>query len=761
MSFSTFLRDQLAMADFGDWLVVIELLAPNGDVLPLYFSRHGTTIGSADITIDGDTIPAHTRFIKRLAAAPTWSQSLWTQGAILSRSFPNYGQLILNNRDGGLDYLHPRLGYVWVDRPIKVYFGEARGRAQRKLASTIGRTVNALLDRPSFTLSTVTVPVKGFESRFDQPTSSRVYRGTSYMLALAGVKAVDYGSPTEVDITGDMALEAWVFLSAGMTGTENATWGWIGGTNYPWRLVVEDDLHLRLDCTISGSVESVTSTATLDFFKAYHVAVDIDGRDVTFTIWNDDDQIETVESNVDAFSSATRDAQVGSTYKFGSADTSFAVWGDEMRVWSVVRTSAEHQSDRSREIPDGSIPSELVHYARMNDGTGSSVTDSAAAGINGTISGAGFATWLWAYEGTAELAGTPKPDLWGQRFGVNPILVAPNDNGYQLAAGSIEALDSLMAGGLDDYVYDGDAASYFNFITATVDDGHVLTYLPRGLFRLGSAPTLPLMASVRGYNTGGVTGYTATLAEIFRDIAEHRGPRLTYPDDFDGTSFDDFFDVTGGAIAGVYLPSPVNIADVNDLLARSGAGWWGYVRGSQRLHIERFAGPGAVATRTLDKRHMIDEPREIVWDKVSEVVVKYQKSDVALTEDQLAATINEPADAATAALKQRLMKEWLEERRGAASSTGRTITIETALYYQTDAAVLADYLYSMLSGEKRGWGLVLKPVGLELSMNDTVELGWADQFGGERLGLDDGDNYLVLTVNDERANGKVSAEVLS
>lgn len=763
MAFADFLRDPLAMADFGDWLADLYLLDPDGATETLHFSRHGTAIGNTGITVGDDTLAANTPYRKRILQAPTWAQSLWAQGAILSRSFPNYGTLVLNNRDGGLDAYHPARGYVWSQRRATCYFGRGRAHANAYLASTIGRTVDGVLGRPSFKLSTVEVPVLGNESKFDQPVSQRVYRGSSYMLELFGDRTITYGSaPASVAITGSLTAECWLWLEALPTTSRTTVWGW-DSTNVPWRIGFTTTGQIRVNATISGIATTLDSSLALSAKVPYHVAVVISGKDVTYYVWNDDTQTLTTETHTNVFSNATRDSNSGGSNAYvlrSASDATFKPWFDEARVWNVARTSDELASYRHKPIPDGAIPASCVHYARMDDGTGTSVTDSSATAANGTISGAGSSAWLWACEGTADLAGTPKPDVWGERFGVKPTLVGPFDNMYQVAgAGTIQAISAVFEGGFENYSYDGNASSLRSFITTAVSSGHALTYLARGLFKLGSSPSLPLACTVLGYKDG-TLGYVETAGDIVWDIAERTGPKLDLATDVDDDSRDDFNAATSDAVCGeaVYDSGTRNLMDLIDLFARSGAGWWGYVRGSRLLHIERYAGPAVTADHNFDRRHIIEEPREIEWNEIGQVVVKYQHNDVVLTDDQVSGSVVGTTE------QQRWQKEWLEERRtvpGADLSSLRVLEVQTALQNQVDAAALADYLYTTFTGRKRAWALVVKAVGLEVSMGDTCTISWTTWDGQTRLLLGGATKYIVLSVVDTRQQGRVALEVLS
>lgn len=757
MSFATFLADRAAVRDFGEWYIELYLKDPDGAEEIVRLSRHGTPTPASATTVGSDTFPASTLYTKRILEPPELTQSIWQEGRIGGRSLPSWGDALLHNRDGGLDQYRPKAGYTWAGQRCKVFFFD-----RRDLAGTVGKVFDGKLADPEYSLSTVAVKLRGREADFLQPLTTHRYRGSSYMLELSGVRDVDYGTGavaaavTAAGHTGSMTAEGWFWLDS-WAATDRLAWGWSGQS--PWGLVISSTRVLKLRVYVAGVSSDITSTITVPLLTPCHIAFTISGRDVTFYLWDDDAQTLTTDAQANAVSSATRDAPVsGALYRmFGVA--SQVVWHDEMRVWGgVARTSSELAT--YRHAPLATVPASCTHYAKMDDGTGTTVTDSSASAANGTIGGAGTSAWLWAYEGTAELAGTDKPDLWGQRAGIQPALVAPLHQGYQVAGGGpIESIDKVREGGNDGYTDDGDAASFRAFITATVVAGHRLTYLDRGLFRLGSAPTLPITADAKGYN-GGALGYVSSAANIIRDVITRRGPKLADPGDLDTTSFGTFDDLT--AIIGGPLPEHKTMADFLDFCAGSVGGWWGYVRAATQFHIERWTGPAGTADYDFDETDIVlgglDDftPQTLVY----EVVVRFRPADIALTEDQVAAAIKGTAD------WQQFTLPWQEAvatdhavREDNPGDASRQIIVYTGIFNRADAQAEADRLLALYRGIRGGGWVTLRASGLQATIGKTATFSLTTQAGVTRLGADGATKYSLLSVKDAMQAGEVAGEV--
>lgn len=763
MSFSDFLNDPRAVREFGEYWLILYLTDPNGVEEIVRISRHGTPSFASAITIAGDTIAADLPFAKRLLRAPEVTHTLWQPGSVGGPTFPAFGTAVLNNRDGGLDQYKPSAGYKWHNRRLVCYFFD-----RRDPANTGGKIFDGRMAQPSFSLGNVVVNLRGNESRFHVPLSQKRYRGSNYMLELNGDRTVSFGTPAAAITTGNMTVEGWLWINAAWNQNRKY-WGWFGGTTWPWVVYVNTDGTMRFSATIGGVEEILVTTAALSVGKPYHFAFVVSGRDVTFYLWDDDAQTLTVEPHANLFSSATRQGNTGCTYVVrAGSDATAQPWSDEFRVWNVARTQAELDAARFGEI--SVIPASLVHYPRFNDGTGTTVVDSSATAANGTISGGGTSTWLWAMEGATELAKTPKADLWGQQPGLPGVLVDPiGANGpsgptYQVAGGG--AMQSIVPReGGNAITVSSNAASYRAFILSAPAAGQAITYIARGLVKLGSQPTLPMSFDCEGYNDGAL-GYVWTAPTITRDIVTRRGPRLTDPGDLDTAAFTAYVTAVAGAVIGVYVADPTSgraLAEALDACARSGGlGYWGYDRGSLLFTAGRFIGPAVTSDHDYTKRHIVRgtlrerDIDSVIW----KVVVRFQPRVVTLSEDQVAAAVKGTAG------WQVHTQPWQEAEAGDEAlrddypdDASTLLIVETGVYTRAAAQALAQTIFDTVGGLKQGWSVSVAAVGEQLITGETVTLEFTNQLGAQRLGLDGATKLVALTTKDAPQRGEVSMEL--
>ena len=93
--FDLLLSDPYAARHYLVELAPYDVVA--GAVVNLYYSDHGFTTGPADA-------PAHRHFEARVVEALNFQRSMFRQGAIGGPSLPSFGEIRLNNADGGLDF---------------------------------------------------------------------------------------------------------------------------------------------------------------------------------------------------------------------------------------------------------------------------------------------------------------------------------------------------------------------------------------------------------------------------------------------------------------------------------------------------------------------------------------------------------------------------------------------------------------------------------------------------------------------------------
>jgi hypothetical protein len=753
VTYASFLADPAAVRDRGEWLCELYLKNPSGVEEILRFSRRGTATGLAAITIGSDTIPANTLFRKRVLKAPSLQQALWREAGILGASLPAFGAGSLSNRDGGLDQYRPVEGYQWAGCRCKWFLCD-----KDDIQGTIGKVFDGQLDSPRFGLKIpVEVPLRGREALFEEKLSERVFRGSSYWLELFGDRTVSYGAPAAVALTGSFTIEGWLWLDAMPTGGPGY-YGWFTGTK-PWTLLINSTGTFTLQGTFAGVTEARTSVAAMAVQKPYHWAISVAGATPTLLLWDDDAQTLTTEA-LAPFSGATRDAAAGGTQFWlrSAINATFKPWSDQMRVWNVARTAAEIAGDRFRPFVAGSVPTACVHCAALQDGTGTTVTDLSATAANGTISGPGTSAWIPSMEGGPDMAGSPKQDVCGRNFGVPAVLVDAVRNGYMVAGGGAVSSIASFEGGLG-HTMAAAAASYRAYATTTPAAGQALPYPARGLFRLGLSPTLPVAATVLGYN-GGPLGYVETVAGVIRDIVTRRGPKLADPAGLDTASFTALA-ATAPSVVGAVFPEPVTIREALDFFASGAQTSWGYARASTLFRVARFTGPSGTADHSFDQRHIIDITEAPATPVVYQVIVRYQRSLTVLSEDQVAASVK-----GTAAW-QRWTKEWLETppqtddaiRAAHPGSASVSLTFDTPLYHEAAANALAVSLLAILKGAHEPLLVTMRAPGFELTPGETLALGMTMQDGTVRLGLDGTRRFVLNSIEDNRQEGTVTAEV--
>lgn len=777
MSHADFLKDQIRVERYGSWWIELTITDPTGAPVTLRYARtahrEGTRNGFAQISLNGgaDTIAAHAAFENRIQTVPTITQSMWKEGSILSSSLPTYSLFSIKNGDRRLDQYSPKEGYVWAGGRIKEYFFDATD-----IPGTIAKVFDGRLGQPRYSLNPVVeVPVYGREEDFNRKLSSRVYRGTSYMLELFGDRTVSFGTPAAVGLTGNMTIEGWFWLDAAPT-TGRRVWGWGTGATFPWSFGITDTREVVMACTILGGLEFKVSAAKLTIQTPYHVSMVITGRDLRILLWDDDTQTLLTENYTNAFTSAARQAFTtgggGSGYLLKSdGDATFRPWFDELRVWNYARADQEIADDRHR--PLTSVPAACVHRLGCDDGTGTAVTDSSATAAHGTISGAGTSTWLWAQEGGAELAGTPKPDTIGHKFGMKPILVDPINKGYQAHWGSMKSVIAHEGG--NPLITDATSASFRAYlVSAAPTAGHAQPYLAKGLFKLPAAvPVLPISATIEGANDG-TAGYIESVSKVSRYFATERGRRLSDPSEIDTASYTTFqggFDPSIGFTN--YEANKTTIKQGMDLALQSAGGWWGFLQGSagagsDKLHVERYTGPAGVInflypTRTgLADQSQIVDIEELKNDIVIyEVEVRYHYNDVVHSEEQVAASVKGTTNW-TQWIRPYLYKAFTDESLKAIyqGSSGKRLIVETAIYSDADAVTLGKALLPLVKGYKVGYRVTLRPSARSALLGQTEGLAFTLKNGMIVMGLDGGDRYVIVTTVDKTQEGLVIHEVM-
>lgn len=171
------------------------------------------------------------------------------------------------------------------------------------------------------------------------------------------------------------------------------------------------------------------------------------------------------------------------------------------------------------------------------------------------------------YNGTAQLAGKPRPDCFGKCLNVSPVFLDPANLIYQFHRREAEAVDAVYDRGVA-LTFGADHADYATLVAATIAGGHYDTCLALGLIRLGSSPSL-VTADVRGDAAGSYIDTTSAIAQrLLTDYGSFDS------DDLDAPAWTAFATLSAGTI-GWYSSESIFISEALSEIIGGCCGWWG------------------------------------------------------------------------------------------------------------------------------------------------------------------------------------------
>lgn len=267
----------------------------------------------------------------------------------------------------------------------------------------------------------------------------------------------------------------------------------------------------------------------------------------------------------------------------------------ELRIWSGARSREDINATMNRALTGAEITAagaNLLLYAKLNEGTGTAVTNSGSVGsaADGTLTGG--PTWVHSGTGHAGLVGQKLPDLWGPVRGWEPELIDPVRSIYFLSSLPINALLRVDVGGLSNMVAESATTSLFTLLSSTPAAGkyRLCTVAGGTWLRLGSKPSRKLTVDVEGNAPGGT--YLENASQQVRYLVANRGlTPLTDPTDLDTDAFDDL-ETANDAPVGHGYRDDVSVAEVAGFALRT-VGAMGFFRNSGLYAVERFEGAAA------------------------------------------------------------------------------------------------------------------------------------------------------------------------
>lgn len=651
----------------------------------------------------------HKQFTPGLAAAYNMSAALpgpdysgWASGTVGGGG----GGVRIANAGGALDAI---AAYDWLGRSLDTYLGPGEPRTSLSLYTRIAAATAAGL---SWDLEHVTVLYRDKRLLLQRELNERKYWGTGACLRFAAAGDVSYGDVLDQGATDSFTVE-WVFGSttAGTNkafgtkknSTANADAGWRVNFNATDNVVFNVS-----DGTNAVSAASTALTAYLNGSKRRLSCV-VNRSTQLITIYVDGVTVGTSGSISAVGSLANAIAlKVGG----GAGVSSWSGELDDFRFWPYARTQAQIQGAMHRELTAAEAAGCGI-YSNYNEGSGASAGDTSGNGRTGTITSA---TWVGSLEGGAEIAGKPKPRLYGQKRQFEPVLVDDQRQVWQINDGSNQGVGAVRDSG-DPLTFGSDVSDIY---ASTPAAGTYNTCLAKGLFRLNSAPLGTLTVEAQGDN-GGALGYVSSAAGICRKMA---GLVFADPAGFDTVYFS-ALDTLTTAVCGYYSGTDdVAIDAAMETVIRSVGGWLGIER-LGKLRCGRIDRPETLTSTTTLGQSGLRDPskggtyrRDLARVPVKQVRVGYRRYNRTLSETEVAGAVS----ATTRSDYGQELRFATSALSTVAPADGDILTVLTELDSVADAQAEADRLLALWEQERSVYTLSPKLGVLTYSLGDVLTL---------------------------------------
>jgi hypothetical protein len=761
-------------------------------VTTLRFSSGGFTTEPTDS-------PANTYYEARVLQPYQLRRSMFAPGKIGGLAQLDWGEMIWDNTDGGLDYLRT---YSFDARTIVVKMGGTLSNGTRLTFAQAGVVFNGTADGDAI-VSDREVRLRLRDNLFKLATPIQTRSYSPQCLAFASdTDAVDASDSTLLDQIGSYTVEGWFFTADITTAGQRLVTKDDGGDG--WGLSLFDGGSGKLTFyNRAFSTVSHYSTAVIKASTWHHFAGVYDHSDHKVRLYVD---------RVLVYTSGTLTGDPPGNKGWlligGSAQGGTYIRGriSSVSVWSKA-LSATEVADFMFARPGGAEAS-LCGLWRMDEGTGATAADSGPNGLNATITGATWETSAWAPE---SVAGTAMPLTYGEVLSLEPravdlarriyqvhdravrkfqevrdkelplyppfaltstsisfagmtITCGSSDDTSSLVPGQIVTLSGSVANNGDKTVATVSATSFT--VTTSLTTGSagpsvtIVTKagtlgwtqdLTRGIFQLTANPVGKVTCCVRG--DAGDSGYVNSTSTVARRIVTRHGGR-TDPDGLGTDSFD-ALEVANRSAIGIYIDGTNPEATTLDTLSEvlDGAGCYHLItRATDLYQIGRFEGVPASPITAFDASTILG-PFEVVPQGLPfwKVRVGWGHNYAVQGPQDLAGTVS-------AARYQFATEEWRYAEESDASvkegnPNARVLTVLTKFVTQAVAQAEAVRLLAIWKVRHDMYKVPVKSAAL------STEIGPAVTVTRSRLGLDAGADFVVLGFEEAAAPLRVSLEV--
>lgn len=204
---------------------------------------------------------------------------------------------------------------------------------------------------------------------------------------------VDCGTSSAYDLITAITVELWVYLPSEIT-TNPVLISKRNNSTYAWELYLASGTRY-FTARINSNFNSVGLTASVPLNMWTHLAMTYDKTSIKAYM---NGVLGGTTSYTTNISTSTSAVQIGRRNYTGSEEYVNARISD-VRIWNLARTETEIQNNMYKRLTGAE--SGLVGYWKINEGTGTTITDSTANVNHGALQGT-----TWAYRTNGKLSMT-------------------------------------------------------------------------------------------------------------------------------------------------------------------------------------------------------------------------------------------------------------------------------------------------------------------------------------------------------------------
>lgn len=529
-------------------------------------------LGDGFASRQNDTMPdgtpmAHALFRAGLITPYNAQNRVMAGGEISEDPVPGQGDLVFENASGRF---RSYLDLEWDNAPGQVFLGRPEWSLSQFSPIFTGVT-GPITDTDT---EEIHLPLLDNSYLLRRPLITETYLGNGPCVRYNGTTS--YASGTPPCPAGSMTILYFTRRRSNITTVRNFV-TWYDGVNLAGLRSAQIGAianSARFNAgNDAGTLYTVTAASPMDLLKNYSIACVLDAAALTLSIY--------VNGDLGA-------APLAITGTFNVTETAFYLGGlpgvsfapvdlDEVAVFDRALTQADIRTYQSRPLTTAAPG--LVHLWHCDEGTGSTLFNSATPGLNNLTLTA--TSWVGSLEGGIELSGQTPP-LWeGVRRQVEPVSVDSQNYVYEVSRNpTAVTISDVQDKGAASYIMDAPVADIYDWTPVA---GHCVTAY------MGGRNLLRLQAAPQGTLTVTVTGDTVDTANIVKKFAMSYGGFTVDKIDFAGFALvaSNFPEAVG---IGFRLENP-EIWDVMQTLAHAAGGWVTMTRGGL-LTIAVLAEPG-------------------------------------------------------------------------------------------------------------------------------------------------------------------------